>query len=346
MAAAYPHVRVRVINAGVPLCGTYETDPATGRARLVVHERGETYETCCPFCHEKRYRLWVNHMFGTRDPKLAWPHIELWKCFNTDCQSDFENRKELEDLVLMLDGVPVVKFESREGGPRELEPCEFPGTAVPLVAVPAHAGAAYLRGRNFDIAELTATWGVMVAVHVPPRTRGAAAQGRIVIPVRRGGQMIGWQARYPGDLDWKSAGVVKYLTYFPKSLAVYGTDEAAGSPYVVAVEGATDVWRHGPGAVSCLGKGASPIQVRILARNLNGRTLVTVPDGNDPESAPAFDKMAAAVVRVQRAEGLPESRVGTVELAVGTDPGGTDRRVLRDRVAAAVDRALVLAPPT
>ena len=34
--------------------------------------------------------------------------------------------------------------------------------------------------------------------------------------VRDGGAMVGWQARFIGEVDWKAAGIQKYLTYYPK----------------------------------------------------------------------------------------------------------------------------------
>lgn len=322
--------RVTVINPGEEMCGAYGSD-AQGRSTLTVYSRGETYVTCCPFCGDSRDRLYVSHFFGVRDQNTNRRHREMWKCFNAECQEDFDNRLQLEeDLINGFEHFPAVKIGVTQTGPKGLEPCTFPGTTVSIDALePDHPAAAYLDGRNFDRTELARTWGVMLATHVPPRIRGSAAQGRIILPVRVNGSMVGWQARYAGDLEWKKAAVVKYLTYFPKSLAVYGIDEAAGSRYVALMEGATDVWRHGPGAVCPLGKTFSPTQVKITAERAAGRPVVLVPDRNDPDSEREFIKTATKIVREQNDNGWNKSAIGMVMLPDGADPGKLDRDVLQ-----------------
>lgn len=333
---------VNVTEAGVPMCGAYSVDPHTRHVNLTIHERGETYHSDCPFCNDSRGRLAVNHRYGTVDRSRGpYPQLELWKCYNEECQAVEANRTALcirLDVDVRADGIPMRPGESRKGWtrkvrpvaqaqePRKLEPYAFPGTEVPVSTLPAdHVAAVYLDARKFDRDELYRVWGVTFATDLPPNTREERSRYRVIIPVRVAGVTVGWQARYPGELNWKTAGVQKYLTYFQKSLALYGADEAAAGPYVVVVEGPTDVWRYGPGAVSLLGKKASPTQVRLLADLAAGRPLVFVPDNNDPQSFPKFAETATAVRRTQIERRLSVSPVCVVEVPHGTDPAGLSR---------------------
>lgn len=329
---------IGIVRRGEPLCGSYTKDPRNDRTELVITSRGETYTGNCPFCNDTRGRLWVSHIFGTVDAELSYRHSETWKCYNNECQGSVEHRQKLEDMILFPTRVaPSVRSPIVKSGPKGLEPCVFPGDTVPVAFLePDHPAAAYLDGRNFDRDELSRIWGVMLASRVPTGIRGSAAQGRIIIPVRVCGRMVGWQARYAGDADWKKMGIVKYLTYFPKSLAVYGIDEVDADgryPYIAAMEGATDVWRHGPGAVCPFGKTFSPTQIKIVAERLDGRPLVLVPDQDDRESSPNFVKTAKAVNASQKVNGWPLSPIGLVDLPEGKDPGSIDRNLLRELCA-------------
>lgn len=344
---------VRVINLGEPNEGFYSTDPFRGGTRLKLTRRGETYVCPCPFCGDTRFRMAVNHRCGVLDAgvhiprpdgtgEYSWRNWELWKCYNEECQSDRDRRNQFR--------TEVGRFLSNLGGFRTrirpvkqakvptLEPVDFPGLMVPLKELPKdHPAVAYLSSRGFDPAELYDEWGVTYATDVPARSRGAMCQGRIIVPVRRDGAMVGWQARYAGDLDWKAAGVPKYLTYFPKSLVVYGIDEAEKADTLVLLEGVIDVWRYGPGAVCGLGKGLSQDQAHLLASRLRDRPLVLVPDQDDPGSEPAFFRAASDLASCGY-----KGRISVAELPAGKDPADLDARTLRRIVRESATQAVQL----
>lgn len=334
---------VRVVNDGEPLTGTYGED-ANG-PRLEVHDRGETYVTCCPFCGDSRDRMWINHMFGVYDYKLQRRHYELWKCYNSECQQDYRNTSELaDDLVYNYSGsTPSSRLApTQTAAPKELTKAEFPGPVVPVNALePDHPASVYLAERRFDRDYLYKTWGVVLCTDVEARTKWSLVRGRLVVPVVSSGVMVGYQARFVGDIDWKKAGVPKYLTYFPKSRVVYGIDEAENHPYLVLVEGATDVWRYGRGAVATFGKTSSQRQVAILAARLNGRTLILVPDNNDPDSLTAFIETAKDVTTAQRNTGVPVSKVALCVLPTGRDAGSMTCASLWSAVAKAAAHPVV-----
>lgn len=332
--------RVRVVNPGVPLEGFYQPDPLRGGIDLRIVRRGETYLADCPFCVDAGMRLAVNHRFGVYDPATGRDGINLWKCYNEECQADPGHRKKMYETLTgpLAGGFRVRVPDVAQVSATDLEPAEFPGILVPVDALdPNHPTAVYLDGRGFDRAELFAVWGVAHAEHVPARSRGAMSQGRVIVPVTVRGVTVGWQARYAGELDWKPAGVPKYLTYFPKSRVVYGADQAAdpAAAVVALFEGCTDVWRYGPGGVSCLGKDVSPDQARLLAALAAGRPVVAVPDYDDPESeAKLFDGLAAVVAAGHTGP------VGVCPLPAGTDPADHPRPRLRAMIAAAARSAI------
>lgn len=340
---------VRVINDGETMAREYgvSKDPRTcGSVSFQIESFGETYATDCPFCGDSRGRLSINYLFGVYDNETGRRHEELWKCYNSECQTDYVNRRDLYDrLESASRDIPKLQKPAAGGTFKGLVENQFKGTTVPLAELDNdHPAAKYLADRGFNRFELYLNWGLGLATDIDPVLGSALDRNRIIIPVNVDGVMVGWQSRFVGDLDWKAAGVAKYLTHFPKSKAVYGIDEAESHPYLVLVEGATDVWRYGHGAICCLGKSASPTQIKIIAARLRGRPLVLVPDQNDPQSVDAFIKTARAVVGAQETGTMPSSPVSVVAVPEGCDPGDLDRAVFHTLVASAVADPVWVAP--
>jgi hypothetical protein len=331
---------------GRPNVGNYVMDPRDfNRKKLSIMVWGESYRGCCPCCHDTRYRLSVNHAYGVYDALSGSKNYNLWRCYNEDCQRAIENREKLKDLI---EDAPINSYQTvglRRAPPHvfqppgELPPEEFPGEIVPLTDLPAgHAAVAYLTGRGYDPAALVEVYGVGFVTHVPPRNRMRQAMGRIAVPVARRGVVVGYQFRFPADLDWKQVGFPKYLTYFSKAQAVYNVDRVADAPFVVVMEGVTDVWTYGlPGGVAAFGKKLSWAQAAVLAAEAGDRPIVYMPDRNDPT---AWDAAAASAALVQR-QGFT-GPVGVAVLPDGADPGGLPPAVVRGLAMDAAEAAMKL----
>lgn len=335
----------RVINENLELVGLYQDDIRRGRVGLKVIKWGETYLTDCPYCNDHRQRMSISYRYGVPDHEVSNRGTQLWKCYNEECQNNPEKREKLRWSLLPEIDLPT-------GGPRlrppsmikaassELEPIEFPGIMIPLLDLPRdHKAVQYLVQRRYDIRELSTKWEVGYAETMPARREGAMAQDRIIIPVRQKGVLVGWQARFVGDLDWHLAGIPKYLTYFPKSMALYGLDEALrdDAEIIVLVEGVTDVWRYGSGAVCGFGKKFSPDQIRLILQ-LCGypyKPLVMVPDANDKD---AFDNFCRSMGDILDAG--YRGAYGLAPLPRGKDPGSMSRASLRALVQTASACAL------
>lgn len=336
--------RVKVAHGGTPMRGYYRADPERGGQKLVIVEWGESYLADCPFCGDDRGRLSVSHRYGDLDAVTGRRQTELWRCYNEECQHRYAFRAELERR-LVLDALgdvapPAVRVPAVEVvRPGELPAAELPGQTLLLTDLPPdHPANAYLGGRGFDPGELAREWGVGFCVYAPPRVRGAESMNRIVVPVRRDGLLVGWQARYPADVDFKALGLPKYLTYFPSGQVLYAADAAAAAPGpVVFVEGVTDVWRYGPGAVCRFGKKLTAAQLELALRLTRGRPVVVVPDANDPQAAGAALRDLTHLARAGY-----RGHAAVCPLPPGTDPARHPRPLLRDYVAAALRHAVAV----
>src|SRR5580704_10709921 len=86
----------------------------------------------------------------------------------------------------------------------------------------------------------------------------------------------------------------------------------AGAKAGIVVEGVTDIWRYGPGAVALLGMKASTAQLSLIAARWGAGAVAVVLDGDAAAEAEALAGQLRPLVR----------RVVVVRLPAGQDPGG------------------------
>jgi hypothetical protein len=326
--------RVVVANEGEEMRAGVETDPETGRLRLVVNWPGEYYRVCCPFCWDTKYRLWINHRWALYVPELRSDNLFLAHCYNEDCLARPGRARVLRDAVFN----DFIRGRDRDAVLRGRAPPVFPPGVRPAGEVDTlqflpndHPAKLYLRSRGYDPDWLGREFHVG---YCSSSYEFPAAERRIIIPILRGGLLMGWQARYVGDPP--DHRVPKYLTMtgMRKSEFLYNYDAARRSPYVVVCEGAGDVWALGPEAVALLGRKVSGEQARLIAATWD--TVVVMLDGDAPDEArEVYDALGGRV----------RQRV-IVTLPPDTDPGDYDPGPLRDFVfAAALEQGVSLGPP-
>lgn len=309
---------------------------------LNVDDAGEYYRINCPFCFETRHRLWINHMWGYRCETglnlfLAYCYNEFhclsrpgnaWKLYQM--VFDDVNRNRSEDVV----------YQGATPGPSVVEP---PGYCVNLAKMPfEHPVVSYIRRRGLDPVQLGRDH--LVGYVELADTRYMSAQGRLYIPIHQGGELAGWQARWPEDKV--PEGVPKYysLPGMRKNELLYNYDRARQHEFVVICEGPSDVWAFGPEAVALFGKSLSSRQAELIAAGapsgpswhrtgIRWRTAVIMLDEDafepDKSGTSAVDKIQQ---RLSQISGL-SSRV-VIRLPKGTDPGDYDSDYLRAFVAA------------
>jgi hypothetical protein len=284
-----------------------------GRLRSQVVTSGEQYRTNCCYCNDTRQRLYFSYEWGVRDPDGS-DNLHLVKCFNENCLASQPRQRDLLKRVYPLGRERAAGPASplSVSPPAPFVPALPDGILVPLDQLPdAHPAVACLRQRNFDPAAIWDTWQVQfceLSVSAKP-----SPSRRLVIPIytlesQTVTRLAGWQARYVGDCP---NDVPKYLSCkgMKKSQLLYGLPAALISQgAVVVIEGPTDVWRLGPGAVALFGKDMSLHQQQLLDRFLAGRPVVVFLDRDAQDKAAELQRTLLNRGRVAVLAGLPEGR--------------------------------------
>ena len=306
------------------------------RGRMVDSDltSGEYYRTNCPFCTDTTYRLWINYRYGQQDSQ-GRTIKHLARCFNeTLCLSQPGNMQRLYDEVFAFQptanevcfqtGNPV---DDEEVGPPPV--VTLPGRCVPIWEMdPRHQAVKYLLFEREYPLSLLRQYDVRVCVQAPDDL--LRVQNWIILPVYMNGQIVGWQARFPGERNWKTCGFKKYynLPNFKKSRVLYNFDEARTMPFIVLVEGMTGVWRMGAPTTACFGM-PSGRQLRMLAETKKPICVFLDPGAR---------KEAGEAVETLLGYGSPAF---CAELPEGYDPGNASLELSYQTIAAAATLAKI-----
>lgn len=306
-----------------------------GRRWLDVAHAGEYYRVNCFVCRDTRKRLWINHMYGQpyTDNRRLW---FLAVCYNEDCLSQWENRRALEEMLFGFQNASVRRrvFQVLPGevvAADPLTPQTWPGECLPAAELPrTHPMVAYFAQRDVP-QETLVEYDVRYCARPPEDSRLQLVYGRAVIPVVMGGQMVGWQARVLQDGPQKYPP--KYFTSpgMPKSRILYNLDRARQYPFVILVEGPTDVWRVGPPAVALFGKTLSTGQRQLLRETWSTGPIVVLLDGDAQEAASNLVEELRSL--------CPRNPVALAPLPAGYDPADMDREAVWGIIYAALDAA-------
>ena len=257
------------------------------RAEFLV--KGEYYRVNCPFCNDTKLRLWVNHRWGRGfDEFPDYPFWHAAVCFNEECLRNSQNLKMLKSAVYSTLGRDRRRELVISEGILEapvVGPVQDPGDCILLDQLSIdHPANSYLVNRGFDPFQLARDYKVSYCQSALPAFRGA--EGRIIVPIIMEGEQLNWQGRYFPDVDWKRAGISKYYNCpgVSKRALVYGLDAAKALPFCIIVEGVTDVWAIGPGAVCILGKSMSGHQFEKI-KNAGFRAVIVMLDADAKNNA-------------------------------------------------------------
>lgn len=304
-----------------------------GQSRRQVITTGEYYRVNCPFCTDTRKRLYINHRYAHRNGMAI--------CFNDKAcltgEHNYVNREKLRQTILNFVNpgvhfdVKPSKVEADDGGP--LPVVGYPGKGRLMNLVERdHPAYQYLVSRRFDPDKLAREFGVGLVDSVDD-VKLTNVVGRILVPIHMHGQMVGWQGRYPDDIDWKATGIRKYwnLPQMKKSRMLYGYDQARTFPYCVVVEGVTDVWRVGSPAICILGSSLNFSQRRLICTTWNTVLVMLDPD--------ALDRSRIAVLELKNQLKDVGGRVVEIDLPKGKDPADFDSRDVQWTIAEASEKA-------
>ncbi len=302
---------------------------------------GEYYKLNCSFCNDTHQRLYVSHLWCTKDPFSGARMRHLATCYNEDCLHQ-GNYADFEERVFGWEPsragsypeMEIKPVETPDGGLREVE---LPGDCPSLTELPSsHPALRYLAGRGFDPASLAKSWDVRFCRE---SFSCREVEGRIVVPIRHRGKLVGWQGRFVGDRDWKKLGLSKYYTMpgLHKSQLLYNLDRAATGRCLVLVEGVSDAWKVGRPAVALLGKAASRIQCDLLGRWVaehDGRVILAAMLDPDARGSKPYGRMLDSLREL-----IPGTRLVEIPLPDGVDPGKLSRPLAWSLIDRAVTKA-------
>jgi hypothetical protein len=273
-------------------------------------------------------------MWGRQDDQ---GRLNLWMaiCYNENCLGDYERRREFYDKLTARDGPVLARARIEEG--HELSPSEikadWPGPVTRVDQLPQdHEAVQYLLSRDFDPDKI----GRFYNVHYCHASFRWLAANRLIIPIYEDRQMVGWQARYVGELPWhdksKEDLPPKYYTMpnTPRRAVLYNFGNCCQFRTGVIVEGPSDVWGLGPMATATLGSTMTNLQRRkfITAFRKHAAILLWDPDVQaDHKKWPGVEKLIEHLHEEFRGNFTP------VWLPQGRDPGSTERQFLRDYIA-------------
>lgn len=254
----------------------FATRDGTMRVGTTRGAWGEYYRVCCPFCPQgdDKFHLWVNHLFGTNDDQgRTQRHLAL--CYR-NCLDNPANRNAFYEDVLGLvnrNARGIVHLNPGEESTDVLAAVAPPGKIMGITQVsPQNAARMYLTvERGFDVEWLEKNYEVGVVMDVADG-RHSTMLGRIYIPIRMDGVLVGWQGRYPDDHTLRGRAKYYNLPGQPRRLMLYNWHVAKHWPFICIAEGAISAWRIGGPGVAILGKTIS-IPQRQLLREALGKPL-------------------------------------------------------------------------
>ena len=273
---------------------------------------GEQYAVCCEYCNDKRYRLYISHLWNVRIPYAGSEYIcsdGLVRCWNRECV-DTEHQANRADLVtklnnllgdpVALDLADVVTKDNNQDLSEMSNQVPIPDCLMDITdtRVPEYVRDYWFNERRFGM-DILNKYRVKFTYLKFPIQAGAPVmlQPVTVIPVFQYGHYWFYQLRLipiNGQVwrgyECNQLGVQYPKYYIPKgarkSWCLYNLDEASKYQQIAIVEGTTDVWRLGGRAVAKFGRSLSAAQRGILQRHFSGKDLVLVPDADDPQAMP------------------------------------------------------------
>lgn len=286
---------VKIAREGVPLTYRRGRLDRYGHRQIDVHEAGEYYQVCCPFCRDTRHRLWINHRWGTREGGERLDFLVC--CYNEHCEQTVESFQfKLRAFVWGDSPVPDIKIKANQAtGPKEVKGLDISGNFTLLSDLPPdHAARIYMAGRQYDPDEISRDWEVQWCQHsivMPPNNRlffPMYANDPSGEQILVGGQSRYLEARTGNDKAPKKVAS-KWWTYpgTPKSDILYNGWRASKQQDIVVIcEGPLDVIRVGPEcSVALYGSVASERQKKLLWDNWGFHDAVGIlaidPDAKD-----------------------------------------------------------------
>ena len=285
-----------------------------------ILNKGETYRVCCLWCGDAKFKLYINYTFGMTDQDTGQVY------YINNCYRCGPKTTQLRELIEWV-SIPQCTAPIGEVGEEAFDAPEYapPGLCVRLDDPRAKRGWDYLANRGIDPLEATNRYAVCFCIKGNPDVYFGGMEGRLIFPVTKDGEHVGWQARlafepnvFDKDRNFKN---LRWIT-MPgvwRSKYLMGYDQAKNSKAAILVEGPSDLVAQGPPCIASLGQTLSFGQARLI-RDTWSRIIV-VGDHQDKEDG-TENRVQAATVKILMRENF--DAVHLIKLP-HDDPGKWER---------------------
>lgn len=294
------------------------------------HYRHGWVNTPCPFCIGSGKP--GNHLGFCVDPQAE--HYNSFVCYRCGGKKTLDavagilhvSQEQARIIIASYGGISAVSSIIKPKVIKYTREAQLPPRTRRIQEVPG--ALKYVLNRKFDPDYLEQEWGVVatgpgsvVVIKDGDKIIKVDYSYRLIIPVYYQGRLVTYQGR-----DWTGKISPKYKAAHPSQEAasikdiLYGLDKAEGMRKVGLFEGVTDVWRGGPGFLSCFGIKYRRPQVLILIKRFEAVVV-----GFDPESQAKIQ--AQKIIRELREGGMVTSNFKTPK---GKDPAEMESNKLRE----------------
>ena len=241
------------------------------------HTRPGWVNVHCPFCKGYDYHLGIHISSGAVNCWKCGPHSQL-ELIKALLSCDWNSAKEIQEEYTQK-GKGTTRGTKEHITLSTKTVCEYPSGTEAMKTL----HRAYLEGRNFDPEHLEKIWGLKGTGHL------GDYKFRVIAPIVLGGRMVSFQGRdVTGKSSLRYKACEQINEVLPHQNVVYGLDLVKGDSCIV-VEGIADVWRLGPGAVSCFGTSFTIAQVNLLK---NIRRIFVLFDSDEENAIKMSNRLA------------------------------------------------------
>jgi hypothetical protein len=281
--------------------------------------RGQQFKANCPFCNDRRGRLYISYLSLTR-PMLngveGSPAGIIGICFNEQCLANPSKREQLKNWLLSYLDEAIPTVEATRYGDREAKAsAEAPSNELTLDGirswVPDYTPLGectdtellkYLADRGITASDATMFhlgYGPVVSRKTGAYMSGGANYA--LFPWIENGKVSGIQARLP---DYHPlCGKRNKWWISPKcrkTVNLYNIDNAIACNCAVVTEGVFDAIAVGRPGVATFGDAPSKLQLQKIAKV--GGIVIWIPDNQRSEKVAP---MAYAAKAVEQLNGIP-----------------------------------------
>lgn len=308
-------------------------DPSTPK-KINMINWGETYSVNCPKCRDKRSRLYIGHVWGTRCEEAGKRIYSCVKCHNEAC--DWSDLWEVLYGNSDIASYDVKTDSLKTGVDIDARKMELPGEVddlVPVNELPEdHPAVSYLMSRGFkDIDKMACEYQFCYCKRSPWKRsfmdsggtwHTITPEGRLIIPNVQQGIWQGWMARYigaiPCDPSTGKPVIQKYLNApgYSFSSSVYRLEDArkfTDGKFCIVCEGALSAIACGPAGVCTFGMYPKPMQEELLASAFKDGQIIFMVEHEAALNKRIFECIA-------RLDSKVSGGCLTVELPKGHDP--------------------------